>query len=227
MGIDQELPTEREDIEMLLPWYINGTLVGDELARVEAYLAAHPDMALQLDLVRDEQRVTIEVNEAVAGSSQHAIDALMASVARQEARSLQGWLARFLAPISTFFSMPSAGQVRWVAACVAALLIAQTVLIATLSMRNNRGGTYQTASGADNTRKTGTVLLVRFGQEATVQDISGALGDLDAVIVDGPLPGDLYKVRIDRTELEPEIRDRRIAEISRKYPFFSLITPSK
>jgi hypothetical protein len=32
---------EREEIEMLLPWYVTGRLEPVEMATVEAYLAAH------------------------------------------------------------------------------------------------------------------------------------------------------------------------------------------
>ena len=34
----------REDIELLLPWYVNGTLDAADVAKVEDYLARHPDM---------------------------------------------------------------------------------------------------------------------------------------------------------------------------------------
>ena len=43
---------EREEIEMLLPWYVTGRLDRADRARVEGYLARHPDVAAQLDLVR-------------------------------------------------------------------------------------------------------------------------------------------------------------------------------
>ena len=36
--------SEREEIEMLLPWYESGTLDPADFKRVERYLAAHPEI---------------------------------------------------------------------------------------------------------------------------------------------------------------------------------------
>src|SRR5262245_62093995 len=72
--------SEREEIEMLLPWYVTGKLDPSDHAKVEAYLAAHPDVARQLDLVRAERHETVAANEALGWPSAGATERLMAGL---------------------------------------------------------------------------------------------------------------------------------------------------
>ena len=64
----EALTSEREEIEALLPWFVRGTLAAGDRARVDSYLARHPDMRLQLDLVREEMDESVAANEAVAAA---------------------------------------------------------------------------------------------------------------------------------------------------------------
>ena len=50
---------------MLLPWYVTGRLDRADAARVESYLARHPQIAAQLDLIRAEREETVMANEAL------------------------------------------------------------------------------------------------------------------------------------------------------------------
>src|SRR5262249_56354239 len=47
--------SERDAIELLLPWYVGGTLDATDRRRVERYLAQHPEIRHQLDLIREER----------------------------------------------------------------------------------------------------------------------------------------------------------------------------
>ena len=66
MSDTKETFSEREEIEMLLPWFVTGRLDAADKAKVEAFLAREPAMRRQLDLIREEQGETIAANEAVA-----------------------------------------------------------------------------------------------------------------------------------------------------------------
>ncbi|MEM6498405.1 MAG: hypothetical protein AAF709_16980, partial [Pseudomonadota bacterium] len=66
--------TEREEIEMLLPWYESGTLDPADFERVERYLEAHPEMRTQLELVGDERFETTIANEMLGAPSPGALD---------------------------------------------------------------------------------------------------------------------------------------------------------
>jgi hypothetical protein len=200
--------TEREEIEMLLPWYATGRLDRADMAKVESYLARHPQVARQLDLVREEQEQAVAANEALGWPSAGAADRLMARLPAAP-RGGSPWRAGalFFQGLREFFAAPTAGGVRWAAAGVAALLAVQTATIATLLL-SDRGGTYQQASGRQS-GTAGITALVAFTDEATAPAISRLLAEFDASIVDGPRSGGLYKIRLrmeDRSQAEARLR---------------------
>src|SRR5262245_39845240 len=203
---------EREEIEMLLPWYVTGRLDPADLAKVEAYLAAHPHVARQLELVQAEREETVAANEALGSPTASATERLMAALPGAR----PGWAALRtvkggLRQIGQLFVAPTANAVRWAAVAAAALIALQTVTIATLLTEG--GGTYQTASGRQ--AGDGIAMLVVFADEARAQAISQLLADFDASIVDGPNSGGLYKIRVraeDRSQAAREALRRRLAE---------------
>lgn len=202
---------EREEIEMLLPWYATGRLDHADMAKVASYLVRHPHVARQFDLVRDEQEQTVAANEGLGSPSAGAIDRLMASAGRPGGAPWRAGTPLFQR-VAEFFTAPTAGAVRWAAIAVAALIVIQAAAIATLVV-NDRGGTYQTASGERG--GDGVSALVVFTDQATAPAISRLLAEFDATIVDGPKPGGVYKIRLrteDRPQTAPEELLRRLAE---------------
>jgi anti-sigma factor RsiW len=203
---------EREEIEMLLPWYATGKLDASDRARVEGYLATHPEVARQLDLVRAEREEAVAGNEALGWPSAAATERLMvllpaARPGLRAMRMLQGGLQR----IGGLFIAPTTGSVRWAAVAAAALIAVQTVAIATLV--SQRPNAYRTASGAQT--GDGITLLVTFAADATAAGISQLLTEVDGVIVDGPKAGGVYKIRLrteDRSQPAREALVRKLAE---------------
>ena len=65
MSDDTTAAAEREEIEMLLPWYVSGRLDADDRARVERHLARDASLRLQLDLIGAERQEAIAANEAL------------------------------------------------------------------------------------------------------------------------------------------------------------------
>ena len=185
---------EREEIEMLLPWYVAGNLAPSDRARVESYLARHPEMRFQLDLIRGEQEQSILANEALGAPSAQARHRLMASLPAQRPSFAQ-WIAASTAwqKITDFFAAPTARGVQWGAIAAAALILVQAAAISTLLVRDE-GGAYQTASGPSG--NVGVSALVVFAEDATAGAVARLLADFNATIVDGPKPGGVYKVRL-------------------------------
>jgi hypothetical protein len=192
---------EREEIEMLLPWYATGSLSRADMARVESYLARHPHVARQLDLVRDEQAQAVAANERAGWPSAGAVERLMAALPGGSPRRAGALRFQW---IRDFFAFPTAGGVRWAAAGVAALLAVQTAAIATLLL-SDRGGSYQVASGQQGGGE-GVSALIAFTDEATAPAISRLLAEFSANIVDGPKAGGLYTIRL-------RMEDRSLAEV--------------
>src|SRR5690606_994039 len=145
MSGTDELLSEREEIEMLLPWYVTGRLDADDTARVEAYIAAHPELQHQLALIRDEQGANVAVNEALSVPRLPSADELMARIAGQEDRSLGFHVRGAFGALSRFFEAPSPAMVRWAAAAAAVVIIAQAAVLGALLTREE--ATYVAASG--------------------------------------------------------------------------------
>jgi hypothetical protein len=203
---------EREEIEMLLPWYVTGKLEPNEMAKVEAYLARHPELAPQLDLVRAEREEAVAANEALGAPSAAAAGRIMA--APPTARPLAAaWrtLARLPQRLGGLLVAPPANALRWAALAAAALIVVETAALVTLL--GQRAGTYQAASGVES--GDGLAALIVFTDDAKAAAISRLLADFDARIVDGPKAGGIYKIRLrteDRSEAARAALLRRLAE---------------
>ncbi len=219
--------SKREEIEMLLPWYVTGKLDPDERAAVEAHLARDAAMRQQLELIREERRETVAGNEAVAMPRAAALDDLMADVRREGPQPAAGGLFSSLkAVVGGFFAAPTAGAVRWAAAAACAVVFAQAVAIGTLITDRGAPPNYQTASGRQQMAAEGTFALVQFSGAATAASIATALNELDLQIVAGPKPGGIYRVRLADSTLRGAELEQRLGQLKARQDIFSLVTPS-
>jgi len=220
---------EREEIEMLLPWYVTGRLEASERQRVEQYLSLHPEMRRQLDLVEQERTETIAANEAIVPPRSLHADALQARISAASSSAVSGLASSLLAAISGFFSTPTAAGVRWATAAAALVVAVQMGVIGSLSTQLARqpgGATFTTASGGAASQQDGTYALVRFADSATAAVISVELLQRDMSIVEGPKPGGLYLVRIGPANLSTAERDAKIADLRHNKPLVVLVTPA-
>lgn len=216
---------EREEIEMLLPWYTTGRLGRADMAKVESYLARHPEVGRQLELVRSEQEETAAANEVLGSPPAGAVDRLIASLPRAR----QGRLpfragATLVQRVAEFFTAPTASGVQWAAIAVAGLVAVQAAAIATLLL-SDRSGTYQAASG----RQTGDGIsaLVVFTDEATIPTISELLAEFDARIVDGPKAGGVYKIRLRMEDRLPAAREALLRRLAERRSIVRAVLPSR
>jgi anti-sigma factor RsiW len=214
MSDDMTAAAEREEIEMLLPWYVSGRLDAADRARVESYLARDAGLRHQLDLIRAERQETIGANEALPTAPAGALDRLMTSLPQRQPSLAQRFASSTIyQTVADFFAAPTVRGVRFAAFAAALLLLVQAAVITTLLVRGEGGGTYQTASGQSDDK--GVSALVVFTEDARLPAISRLLADLDATIVDGPKPGGVYKIRIrtsDRSDAARAALLRRLAE---------------
>jgi flagellar basal body-associated protein FliL len=204
---------ERAEVEMLLPWYVTDRLDHSDKAKVDDFLARHPDMAVQLDLVRAEREQSVLGNEALGAPAAGALDRLMASLP-----AARPGLAQRIAgngiwrQVTELFTAPTARGLRWAAIAAAVLIVVQAAAIATLLVRDGNGA-YQTASG--QAAGEGVLALVVFADDARAGAIAQLLAEFEANVVDGPKPGGVYKIRLrteDRSEAARDALLRRLAE---------------
>ncbi|HWV83218.1 MAG TPA: hypothetical protein VNZ50_17455 [Hyphomicrobiaceae bacterium] len=210
-GIDEHL-SEREEIEMLLPWYVTGRLDAADTARVEAYLAQHPDMLHQLALIAEEQTVTVEDNEAI----RPRLTSAGAIVARTQApgSAMRAWFDGVVDSVKGLFQAPTPGAVRWAAAAAAVIICLQAAALGTLLTQNTGG--YHTASRPGIEGEQAPVALIAFTDRAPIADIARVLAENRLRVVDGPLPGGFFSVRFEDHATGEEQKKRFDAILARK-----------
>jgi anti-sigma factor RsiW len=199
--------SEREEVEKLLPWYVTGRLSDNDMSRVASFLRAHPSVAAELELIRAERDATLRVNEVLGEPPPNMIHRVMAALPRQTTRR-GGFLAGFM----MIFTAPTVRSVRWAALIAGVIMFVEAAVIA--GLLKSGGQTYREAAGPGQS-SSGVLALVVFADQATAPSIARVLGDFRAEIVDGPKPGNVYKIRLRAADGSVETRDsllRRLAE---------------
>jgi len=229
----EDAQSEREQIEMLLPWYVMGRLDHNDVARVEAYLLRDASLRQQVELIREEQAQARRGNEAIAGRSARNVDRLMKAVAAREStdrlpavtRAPRQTAARppagshLLDRIGALLEMLIAGAMRpggimRFAGVAAAFLIAlQAGMLATM-IAHQRAATYVPASGGPGEElgatADGAVALVGFAASATTSAAADLLAAHGMASVDGPSAGGLFTVRLGPKGMSDAHRDAKI-----------------
>jgi anti-sigma-K factor RskA len=224
MSSATEVPSEREEIEMLLPWYATGKLSGTDRKRVEVALAADKDLRRQLEIILEDRAETIAANEAIAARSTVSAAAIVDKTSVGPLRTARAGLGRLADSMREFFSTPTAGKVKWATAAALAIVLAQAVTIGAL-VRDRDGGGYVTASGPTATAGDATA-LVRFADDATAAAISATLGRLSMSIVDGPRAGGVFRVRIGTATMSAADRAAAIERLRAQAPVVIFASPA-
>lgn len=209
-------PDEREEIEMLLPWYVTGRLDASDRARVAAWLARDAGLARQLALIEEERQESIGASERVALPGR----ALTASV--MEALPQPGVLQRASGWVDALLEMLSPRGLRFAAAAALVLIAVQAIGIGVL-MRGGGETGYETASGQTGGTTDGSFLLVRPVPSATVRDFTEALKSRNATIAGGPSADGLYRVRIGPRELPASEQKARADALRGQSGVFELV----
>lgn len=199
---------EREEIEMLLPWFVTGKIDAADRAKVEAAMLRDPALRNQIDIAREELDVTFAANDAVALPRTLSVEAGMTAVAAGTSLGARQTAGGLFERVRAFFAMPTAGAVKWAAAAAAAIILLQAVTIGTLLP--SRDG-YQTASGGG--AATGTTAIVKFVDGAKASDIAAELSKRGMTIVDGPKPGGTFVVRLSPEKLSAADKTARVNDL--------------
>ena len=181
--IEDELA--EDEVELLLPFYVNGTLDESEKQAVEAWLSRNEDAAGHLARVSEELELTRNDAETLGVPSRAVLDTLMAKVGEAPGAGLvAGWAERIWTMLSPRYALAGAA-----ALCAVIALQAGYIVYAGQQPQ----GTFQTATG-ETEAFAGPTALVVFAAEAEMSTIATRLADLDLTIVDGPKPGGIFIV---------------------------------
>jgi anti-sigma-K factor RskA len=178
--------TRRDEIETLLPFYLNGTLSGADLALVEDWLANDPNADAALAEAEGELAFVTEDNEALRphpNAFKRFSDAL-----EKEAGPAVSPVSRLSAWLRGTFAIPA--PLVWASAAAMLALVAVTA--------GNLGHSPQNdieVAGSGET-DTAAFVLVIFKPEAKLSDIAALLKASGAQMADGPSAAGAFKIKV-------------------------------
>ncbi len=216
------------EIEKLLPWYAKGLLEAKDQQSVESYLAAHPEMRVQLELIEEEALAVEQQHAALGAPAPGGLDRLLADIDGLQAQEEQaqagaaGLLESFREGIKRFLGNFSSPAMQLTGAVAAVVIVAQAVIIGGLMDRSVENVAAQvpaftTAAGPDAAASNVlaaqdvAIFLVAFNKDARMEEINVLLKSLSAKIVAGPKAGGFYQIQI-RKDLLSEGGDVTVLE---------------
>ena len=183
--IEEQLP--EDDVELLLPFYVNGTLDETERLAVEAWLSGNDGAIDHLARVSEELELIRADADTLGVPSRAVLDNLMAEIDDAPATALvKGWAERIWAMLSPRYALAGA-------AALCAIVALQAGYIVYAGQQQAPTSQFQTASGATEAF-AGPTALVAFTPETDMGTVSTRLADLGLTIVDGPKPGGIFIV---------------------------------
>ncbi|HEV2555291.1 MAG TPA: hypothetical protein VGV17_16165 [Bosea sp. (in: a-proteobacteria)] len=190
---------KRAELELLLPFYANGRISAADKARVDAALATDPELALRLDIVRDDMAETTLLNESLGAPSPRVLDRLMAGVEAEPRR--QGLLATAKGGFMTWLGQVMAAQpprrLAYAGAAACALIALQGIALTGILLREETG--FETASTPPQSSER--YVLLSFSADARAGDIASFFRRYEASVVDGPRANGYFKVRVGDASL--------------------------
>lgn len=171
-----------------LPFYANGTLNPQEMARAKTHLEGCYSCRTELLRWRDVAAATRAGPEWSPSPADFA--ALEARIDRADGRVPA---ARFRETVGSWFTV-TPSPLRWALATQAALVV---LLAGALLLRPGGAKVYETLSTPESAAPSGRARLhVVFAEDATEREIRAALQEWKAVIVNGPSATGIYTVEL-------------------------------
>lgn len=184
-----EKMSRRDEMETLLPFYLNGTLESSELEAIEEWLANDPAALAALGEAEAEFSGTTAANEAIrppADALGRFAKALDAEAGPVRSTASPSWLAQTW---NRFMAVPAG--VAWAAA--GALLV--FALVQAVLEPGGKGNDFEIAGSQDDLAKM-PFALVKFRADAKMSDIAAFLGANGLKIVGGPNADGVFRLGI-------------------------------
>ncbi|MER9593401.1 anti-sigma factor [Mesorhizobium sp. M0244] len=184
-----EKMSRRDEMEMLLPFYLNGSLEGAELEAIEEWLASDPAAMAALGEAEAEFSGTAAANEAIrppADALSRFAKALDAEAGPARAPPASSWLAQAW---SRLMAVPVG--VAWAAAAVLLAL----VVVQSFVQTGNKSGDFEIAGSEDDLAKM-PFALVKFKPDAKLSDIVAFLDQNQLKIAGGPTADGVFRLGV-------------------------------
>lgn len=218
--------SEREEIEMLLPWFVTDQLDDADTKRVATYLGQHPDMSMQLELIRDEMDISINEVEKLGSPKAGHLGQLMDKVKTTNQASANP-AAGIIKGIADWFGKLQPRQLGFAAMAALLVIVAQGLTIGNM-MRSgeNKDASYETASGPTSktaARARDLKLLVTFNPDARASEVEKFLVDVNGSIVSGPKAGGLYEIMIHSMPLNKKAAQGIVDDVKKRRDIISSV----
>lgn len=206
----------RDELEALLPFYLNGTLSGADLQDVEDWLAADAEAMAALAEAEMEAAETSAANEAIRPPTD-ALARFNRALEREAGPAREASGNPFAALWRRLAGLPAG--LAW---ATAALAIALVLYQAVYGGFGERGG-YEIAGTEQDEAKRPFALVV-FRADARMADIGAFLSANGAAIVAGPTAAGVFRVAVS-AETGADF-DRAVALIAAQ-SFVESVTPGR
>ena len=177
--------SDHDAVDALLPWYVNGTLRGEELQRVERHVAACPACRQEVDWLRNIFAACVAAAPLPEAPAAHAADALLhprpaARGRTWRATALEGWQ-----------STPP-----WMRALMAAQLAGLVMLGTLLAVDAGNEPTYRTLGSPGRSASSGEAIVVMFDPAITEAELRAVVSQIGGRVVDGPTTTNAYVLEV-------------------------------
>lgn len=179
------------ELDALLPWYVNGTLDPDEMARIEAALKQNGQLRTALEIAQSDADAIRSAAAELGAPSRAVLDRIMASTAPSLVRSTH---ASLMARFKDFVVSLSPRTLALASAAAMLLLVVQGISLGRFAFDDGRGTGPELASDEQGTQSSQGLVIVKFAEGASLAKVASALQDLDLVIVDGPTADGLFVI---------------------------------
>lgn len=218
---------QRAALEELLPFYANGRISAADRAKVERALAGDPELAMRLEIIREEMAETALLNESLGAPSPRALDRLMAQIEAEPRQAPLLMRARggFLGWLGSLLAAQPPRRLAYASAAALALIAIQGAALTGLALRGGGAG-FQTAS-APGTQASERYVLLSFKPEAKAGDLAAFFKRYGASVVDGPRANGTFKVRVGDATLTPAQVDAIAARMKAEVAIVGFVAPTQ
>jgi anti-sigma factor RsiW len=187
-------PAAHKVADVLLPWLVNGTLEGDELAFVEQHVATCARCQREVEWLREFHAACVAGESEPNASTSAAFRSLRGKLDARPKEDIVPWSDRF-----------RLGQswTRWVVAAQLAVIV---VLGGVVIVRDDPPAVYRTLNSGNASAVTTGSLVVVFDPATTEADLRRMLRDIGARLIDGPTRTNAYVLELPEARREQAIR---------------------
>lgn len=188
-------PAAHKVADVLLPWLVNGTLEGDELAFVQQHVATCARCQREVEWLREFHAACVAGESEPNASTSAAFRSLRHKLdTRPKERGIVSWSNRWRF---------GHAWTRWLIAAQLAVIV---VLGGVVIVGDDHPAVYRTLSSSDAGAATTGSLVVVFDPATTEADLRRMLRDIGARLIDGPTRTNAYVLEVPEPRREQAVR---------------------